>query len=485
MRSHNRSALARRALMGVTTIAAALAGASCADNVFPGPVQPDSVARALIVRENLRPGDAGWNQVPVPVTPEEVAAYLDRQSVLPGETVQLFGIAADSQISVRLYRAGWYGGAGARLVLELGPVQVPTLLPCSAPHPGPAECVWPASLTVAIPPYAAPGLYIVRYTDRRGAGRFIPLVVRAAEQASIVVVIPFNTYQAYNGWGGASFYQQADGTPPAPRISFMRPYTDWSLDRHFVGLDLPLARFLERWGYPVSYVTDLDFHAHDDIGFGGRLVLVSGHSEYWSGRMRNHAEHLRGFGVGLAFFGANDAYWQVRYEGREEGHRGVVLVCYKNRSDPMIGWSTLATLKFRDVLVNRPENSLIGIMYNGRSNYRASVRLTLEDSAFPLLQGTRFQAGDSTTAIGGWEGDKIIENGWTPPGIHVVFQSAYTADDGAIDTIQTTFYQARTGAGVFAAGTIGWNWALDDLRPDRADTRTQRFVRNLLDWYLQ
>ena len=487
MRRQNESGLAGRALIGLGALVATLAGAGCVDNSWSltEPLLPDSAARGLIVRENLRPGDTSWNQVPVPTTAEEVAAYLDHQSVLPGDTVRLYGIAADSEISVRLYRVGWYVGAGARLVLDLGSVRVPTLLPCSAAHPGPAECPWPASLAIPIPPDVTPGFYMVRYTDRPGAGRFVPLVVRASEQSSIVVVMPFNTYQAYNGWGGASFYQQADGTPRAPLISFMRPYTDWSLNRHLVGLDLPLARFLERWGYPVSYVTDLDFHAHNEIGFGARLVLVSGHSEYWSGTMRTHAERLRDDGVGLAFFGANDAYWQVRYEGRREGHLGDVLVCYKSASDPLIGWRSLATRRFRDLPVNRPENAVIGIMYNLRSNYRGSVRLMLTDAASQFLQGTGFQAGDSTTAIGGWEGDKITWNGQTPHGIRVVFRSVYSTDDGAIDTMQTTFYQAPSGAGVFAAGTIGWNWALDDLRPDRADARTQRFVRNLLDWYLR
>jgi hypothetical protein len=49
--------------------------------------------------------------------------------------------------------------------------------------------------------------------------------------------------------------------------------------------------------------------------------------------------------------------------------------------------------------------------------------------------------------------------------------------------MHTTFYRAGSGAGVFAAGTVGWNWALDDIT-GMADARLQLFTRHLLDWYL-
>src|SRR5438132_58615 len=111
-----------------------------------------------------------------------------------------------------------------------------------------AGCLDPRPVlpTRASPPPPPPGIQsdsVVRYKNRRGAGRVIPVVVRPVKQPSIVVVLSFNTYQAYNSWGGASLYLLPDGTAQAPMVSFLRPYTDYTLQRHFVVTDLPLVSF--------------------------------------------------------------------------------------------------------------------------------------------------------------------------------------------------------------------------------------------------
>ena len=471
----------------LSTAVAWIVATSCLPTTFTeSTVRADSLLQRALQDENSQRGDHGWDVVAAPATPEELAAYLGRESVYPGDTVQLFGIAADSSLTLRLYRIGWYGGAGARLVSELGTVRVPGSGACSAPFPGPAECVWPPTAAVPIPSDAVPGVYVVRYTNLRGAGRFIPLVVTPRQTGGFVVVFSFNTYQAYNSWGGASFYPRLGGGVQAPLISFLRPYSDGTLRRHFFNTDLPLVRFLERWGYAVTYVTDRQFDVDDRIGFGGRLVVFSGHSEYWSMWMRYHAEQLRAHGVGLAFFGANDVYWRVRYEGPSQGYHGDVLVCYKGSPDPLITEPAYATGRFRDFPLSWPENELIGIMFYGATNTIRSVPLRVKDTTSEFFRGTGFRVGDTTSRIGGWEGDKVINNGATPAGLSILFESPFLSDDQIYTGImQATFYRAKSGAGVFAAGTEGWNWALDDHRPETADQRVQRFVKNLLDWYLR
>jgi len=316
----------------------------------------------------------------------------------------------------------------------------------------------------------------------------IPFVVRPVNQASIVVVLSFNTYQAYNSWGGASLYHLPDGTTQAPMVSFLRPYTDYTLQRHFLGTDLPLVSFLEKWLYPAFYVTDVDFDRDPQIAVGSRLVAFSGHGEYWSSRMRDHAEQLRDLGTGLAFFGANDVYWQVRYAGPTDGYAGRVLVCYKSGDDPDIGNPALATVTFRDSYVGRPENALIGIMHAPNTNVVPYIPLVVSNESSSFFLGTGLAPGVKTAAIGGWEGDKVFDNGWTPKNLQVLFETPYRVAQrtSVTDTIAATFYEAASGAGVFAAGTIGWNWALAEPGPGTAgDIRVQQFTRNLLNWYLR
>ena len=125
-------------------------------------------------------------------------------------------------------------------------------------------------------------------------------------------------------------------------------------------------------------------------------------------------------------------------------------------------------------------------MHNLSPNGSRFVRLRVKTNDSQLFEGTGFQQGDTTSAIGGWEGDKMFDNGLTPPGLNVLFETSYVVQStGVSDVMQTTFYRDMSGAGVFAAGTVAWNWALDDSRPEVADTRVQQLVRNLLDWYLQ
>src|SRR5207244_10304950 len=117
-----------------------------------------------------------------------------------------------------------------------------------------------------------------------------------------------------------------------------------------------------------------------------------------------------------------------------------------------------------------------------------SILLVVAEANSDLFVGTGLTSGSQTTAIGGWEGDKIVNNGLTPQNLTVLFQTPHlVAQQGSVtDTIQGTFYVAARGAGVFAAGTIGWNWALAEPGPSTVgDIRVQRFTRNLLNWYLR
>jgi predicted small lipoprotein YifL len=465
--------------------AAILALAACGERQPLALFTPadDSVTGPAIRAENNLPGCQECDPPRLPASETDVAAFLDVRSVAPGDSVHVFGIARDSQLSIRLYRLGWYAGAGGRLVLDAGVARVPVSGPCTAPAPGPVECAWPEVASFRVPPDAFPGVYAVRYQDRGGEGGVIPLVIRNRRPTPILVVLSFNTYQAYNGWGGSSLYDLGP-VVQVPRVSFHRPYTDWTLERHFRSTDLPLVRFLERWGYPVSYLSDADFDADSSLGDRSRLVVISGHAEYWTTTMRHHADRLVGGGVGMGFFGGNDVFWRVRTEGRAAGYLGDVVVCYKHQDDPLSMDRSPATGHFRDGWVKEPENALIGVMYDFKTDTRQYAPLAVRDTDWVFFRGTGFEAGSRTPAIGGWEGDRIMDNGHTPRGIRVLFEARFISDDGVADVMQTTFYTAKSGAGVFAAGTVGWNWGLDDLQPRTTDPRLQQFVRNLLDWYL-
>ena len=279
---------------------------------------------------------AGW--VPPAVPPTNVEGYTSEVSVVPGATVH-FHVSTEEgeQYRIEVYRLGWYGGEGARLLVCL-----PSCGGSKSGHryPPPSfaggSAGWPVTDQLAIPADWTSGYYYALFrvtsgpaqdVDTRGWAVFIVREL-PSHHARILVQVPVNTWQAYNPWGGKSLYDHnSRHCSRASHVSFDRPLAftaqgpfDWEYN---------LVRFLERDGYDVSYQTDVDTDIDPDSLLQHRLVIVAGHSEYWTKRMRDAFDAARDAGTNVAFTGSNAAYWQTRYEG---DHR--TLVVYKNTSDP-------------------------------------------------------------------------------------------------------------------------------------------------------
>src|SRR4029077_7949844 len=114
----------------------------------------------------------------------------------------------------------------------------------------------------------------------------------------------------YNNWGGKSLYtSNSTAEEGAVKVSFDRPSAAWwqaNLNARWpFPWDYQLLRFLEREGFDVTYTTDIDTHREPWSLFGHRLLMTSGHDEYWTREMRDAFEALLRAGVNLACMGAN------------------------------------------------------------------------------------------------------------------------------------------------------------------------------------
>jgi len=439
--------------------------------------------------ENARPGTA-LGLVPNTAENGAIEGYASETSALPGDTLHLHvSTSPPAPYRVELYRLGWYGGDGARLVgcvpgcagFSAGQAQ-----PRPAPEPGGlVRAAWPVTDTFVLPPDATSGYYRVRFVLPGGqtSSTFVVVRARPEERSAILVQVPVNTWEAYNSWGGRSLYDVAGVAARADRVSFDRPYA-WTapMNQNPMGWEYPVVSFLERSGYDVSYQTDLDTDRDPSSLLRHRLVVSVGHDEYWTQAMRDAFEAARDAGVNLAFLGSNDAYWRVRYEdgGRTE-------VVYKAGGDPVADPAQRTGL-FRDV--GRPECRLVGIQHQGGEldwppgDY-AVVAGSLAD---PWFAGTGFAAGAAVRGTVGVETDTIPSwDGGASCGHRL---TVYFHRDGGGDQLgnaDVTAYTAASGATVFAAGSRRLAWALADppAVTGRAhglvDPRMQRFVANVLD----
>ena len=76
-------------------------------------------------------------------------------------------------------------------------------------------------------------------------------------QSDILLQTDDATWQAYNYWGGVSLYPNVQGAIQVPAMSYNRPMDAQTLS-YYVNMELPAIVWLEKNGYDVSYMTDVD-----------------------------------------------------------------------------------------------------------------------------------------------------------------------------------------------------------------------------------
>lgn len=275
-------------------------------------------------------------------------------------------------------------------------------------------CGWPSAYTFTVPSDWSSGVYLARLKSNldTGVATDILFVVRAVtpgETSKILFQLAVNTYQAYNSWGGKSFYpfNSTDGVK-SNRVSFERPvgYDDFYL------WEYPFIIWLENKGIVVEYCTNIDLHANEDLLSNYQLLLSVGHDEYWSWEMRDNVEAFIATSGNVAFFGGNLCWWQVRFEDNNR-----TMVCYKSVSEEPMNQVNpeRVTINWKDAPVNRPENQMTGVSfahgagwYNPDAGPRPMVGYQVRLSQHWAFEQTGLRKGDefgAEASIIGYETD--------------------------------------------------------------------------------
>src|SRR5207245_3792465 len=181
--------------------------------------------------------DAPGSALPVTGTPkpDAIEATFDQRSYSAGQSARLRVVTRASGLGLSVLRAG-YGSDG---VLQ------------GAPVADKVQLVSAESATVRIGDWQS-GLYYVRLAAPGGRLGYAPFVVRPRRlgEHKIAVVLPTNTWQAYN------FYDaDGDGKPdswyPNPHVSCVdlsRPFLDRGVPPHYTAHARGFIRWLARTG---------------------------------------------------------------------------------------------------------------------------------------------------------------------------------------------------------------------------------------------
>ncbi|KAB8334749.1 hypothetical protein SD80_007205 [Scytonema tolypothrichoides VB-61278] len=491
-----------------------------------------------ITIENIKPGTSDW-QLTNPATKREIEGYASLTSVNRGDEIKFFVNTKEPSYTIEIFRMGWYGGAGGRQTAP--PV---TRKSVKQPPPqvdqvtGSIECDWKDPYVLKIPYNSADstqwasGFYLAKLTtSKSGKQSYIIFVVRDDSRTSdFLFQSSVTTYQAYNNWGGMSLYRWNSRGKQAYKVSFNRPYalspnlkaaygvgageflTNFQPKRRTsnAGWEYNMVRWLEREGYDVTYCTDIDTHENRVDRYSGKPMLLLhkaflsvGHDEYWSWNMRQNVEAAKNNGVSLGFFSSNTCYWQIRFEPSGlTKQRNRTIVTYKESAalDPFArdGNSNndyLVTTTWRAKPVSLPEDALIGVMYE---TFQVNADIVIEHTAPDWLLAntqlsssktqasvdTRLKASDKQMRLEGllgYEVDRMFGN--APANTIRIAHSPYRYRKG-IRYADMTVYTAKSGATVFATGSMQWNWGLDDynapqLRPSVLNADAQAITRNI------
>lgn len=463
--------------------------------------------RELIRAENDLPGTTDWMLVNTRVDPATryrcpwIEGYCSRTSVRGGDRL---GISVStnppSPFTIDVYRMGYYGGKGGRLMERLG-----SFAGHVQPDPpeGPErlrDCRWEPSTEITIPHDWPSGVYLGKLTaEREGLQSYVAFIVRDDRPCDVLVQCSDTTWAAYNRWpDNYSLYDNGHSVwywGPRVRVSWNRPYgkycqlVDNPLSQgsgEFLMWEFPLVHWLEKEGCDVSYISNLDSH-EDAAGLRrARLLVSTGHDEYWSLEMHDNVVAARDAGVNLAFLSANTCYGMIDFHADGAGvrHRALRRIAQYGPIDPR---NVQDFPELGDFHHPAPDESLL---VGARTNYPLTgggdwICVKPEHWVFA---GTGMRSGDRVPGLVGWEWHGMPAS---IPGLEVV-ASGRAKRGRQSGTYTATCYPGPRGNFVFNGATIWWADGLSNppgyihprlgqTHPRGPDARIQRITANLIE----
>jgi hypothetical protein len=363
-----------------------------------------------------------------------IDASFNRQSYAPGQVAQL-RIATDAKtMTMRILRSGperevvYADNQMAGIDVGFKPVAIDWRRHRNAR--------WGFSVRIGDWPS---GLYYAELSSTDGRIGYAPFVVRPATLGAasrVAVVLPTNTWQAYNFYdaNGDGYGDTWYAGPPNYSVDLLRPYNNKGAMPRFYRYDLPFLHWLFWSGKTVDFISDSDLEAlpaGDDLARAYDLVVFEGHEEYAAEHVYDVLSRYRDLGGNLMFLSANNFFWRV-------SHTGAVL---------------RKTGQFRQI--GKPEARLIGVEYRANDDGQKQGNFVVASTAAApwLWDGTGIADGGSFgQAVGGYGIEIDATTADSPPGTTVLAEIPNLYGPGL--TAQMAYYETAQGAKVFAAGSL-------------------------------
>ncbi len=361
-----------------------------------------------------------------------IDATFTRQSYAPGDAADL-SVATDAgSFTIQLFRVGGEPRP-SYLADEMSGLPVAEPIPISwASHAD-----GPATIRLLVGDWPT-GVYYAELRSPDDRVGYAPFVLRAPPDSGsrVLVVMPTNTWQAYNfwdangdGWGDTWYAGRDDLAVP-----LHRPYLNRGVPPKFFRYETPFLNWMAREHLAADFVAEPDL---DAIPTGAALaarydlVVYPTHSEYVTDHEYDLIEQYRDAGGNLIFLSANSFYRRV-----------VSTDDVLRRTEQ---WRNLG----------RPEAAILGAQYRANDEGESQGPFIVRDTSdVPWLwAGTGLTVGSTfgqQTGGFGVEIDATTKD--SPKGTKVLAEIPDLLGPGK--TAQMTYYRTRRGAKVFDAGTL-------------------------------
>lgn len=457
-----------------------------------------------------------WKRYPIEV-------YCSKTSITQGQSINVMVANGDSnlvgsQYQIQVIRVGatdsvCYTAPGT-FSLQYQPLHNISGAPIMQndfrlkPYDFKTGCTWPIAFTVtgATTSSWKSGFYYVKCSlvNNSALSRRAPFVVRQAipgSTSNILYKVPFNTYNAYNSWGGSNLYSDNDTALVQfnDTVSFLRPMggrSDQSERTDIGSFDLA-ERYFIQWAEASNYVmeycanVDLDNDPSHNFIRSYKFIVTSGHDEYWTQDERDDVEKSfipeQSIGGGnAAFVSGNICYWKATYTPDRTR-----MVVDKHRGNSSYFEDSL----WRSSTIGKPEAKFIGVQFDlpaGNNWHWSGVTDTVRLPAHWLFKGVNpsYQLGqafgvgltDTLYAAGpgvvGGEVDRTFI-GSSPSNVEILSSVKFS---NGIRHEAGFYINTSSNARVFGAGSIYWSRGLQgSVSSDRNNFRT--IMTNLMDHF--
>jgi len=432
-----------------------------------------------------------------PAFPQLEGGYVNKQSVIPGDTLKFYISTTSATVNFvikRIVNSSTLVTAATYNNITGGVKTTPD----SSYYYG---CNWPVALSIVIPSAWLPGMYRVDFNTSLGTNSILFMVKppTPASYSNVLVVVPTNTWQAYNNGGGKSLYDVSSVTR-SYKVSFLRPggnTVSYGL-YNFYKQEIPLTSWLNAKAQKFEYASDWDFEKDPTLASKYKIIIFAGHDEYWSALKRKQIVNFLNSGGKVMNLSGNICWWQVRYE-----NNGNTLVCYKDYvPDPLLHVvDSLVTVNWYNYPVYNGENKIFGTTFNygGYVNDGTTLPASAGYGGYAafntqhwVYNNTGLNEGDVfgfNSTIAGYEVDGMkfswvnglpvntFPSQGAPPGYKILGYSPAQRSDTSSGELG--FYYTPGGGALFNAPTIDWAQGLVD------DTTTQTITNNVLTRFLQ